>query len=87
MDADEIGKLFSFLSLSSAIISSVIGSAFQLLYNKTLETFPETFLLVAGGLIVAMIPCFLISEKAMKASKRGKESNPETKTVSAMTRF
>ena len=88
MEADEVGKLFSVLSLSSAFISSVIGTLFQQLYNKTLETFPESFLLVTTGLFVAMIPCFLISYVAMKTFKSSSEENiSDTKEVSVMTKF
>ena len=87
VDSDEIGRIFSVLAIFSAIIGSVIGAAFQQLYNKTLDTFPGAFLLVAAGLTLTAVPAFMISYTAMKTFKKGEVENGPVQTISVMTKL
>jgi len=70
VNPDEIGRIFSVLALFAAIISTVLSSAFQVLYKKTLETLPGAFLLVVFGLTVIAIPINLTMYKLLKTFKK-----------------
>ena len=82
VESDEIGRIFSVLAIYSSIITSVIGASFQELYNKTLDTFPEAFLLVAAGVIAAAVPGFLVNFRAIKTFKSKEETVTNIKAIS-----
>ncbi|XP_059089162.1 proton-coupled folate transporter-like [Tigriopus californicus] len=56
VEENEVGRVFAMISFISAISSSLITAAFQAIYSTTLNTFPETFLLVNAAFFVATIP-------------------------------
>ena len=53
MDKSEVGRVFSSLSLVSALVPLVSGPLYSLVYNATLGHFAGTFMLVTSSLILA----------------------------------
>ena len=51
-------------------IQSCVGAAFQMIYNKTLDTFPGAYLLGTSGLALAAIPTNMIMYKLLKTFKK-----------------
>ncbi|XP_023349851.1 proton-coupled folate transporter [Eurytemora carolleeae] len=57
---DEIGRIFSVLSLFSAISGSLVESVFQSVFGATADTFPGAYLLLLAGLLGLTIPVNLM---------------------------
>ena len=60
VDPEEVGRVFSVVSLLAAVSNSLASAAFMKLYNQTLATLPGAFLLLASGLAVVTIPVNLV---------------------------
>merc|ERR1719342_384079 len=73
VESGEIGGIYGVLSIFKAILGSTIGAGFQQLYNKTLDSLPGAFLLLASGVLVAAIPSNFLMYKISKSFKS--ESN------------
>ena len=59
VEKNEVGRIFSCLSLLSALIPFFSRPLYSLMYNETLESFPGTFLLFTSAIIfVAMTVMF-----------------------------
>jgi len=57
VSGDEIGRIYSFLALFSAVSGSLVEAAFQKLYNVSLETLDGgVYLLVLASLLLITIP-------------------------------
>jgi len=79
VESDEIGRIFSILAIFSAITGSIVGAAFQMIYNKTLDTFPGAYLLGTSGLALAAIPTNMIMYKLLKTFKKTEAIEMENK--------
>ena len=81
---DEVGRIFSINALISAFGGTMVSSAYQKLYNITLETLPGAFLLVAFGLMITTVPLNLLAKKLLKTFSvedcNEKEDNQEDST-------
>ena len=53
MDKSEVGRVFSSLSLVSALSPFLARPLYSLVYNATLDTFPGAFLVFTGAIILA----------------------------------
>ena len=67
VESEEVGRVFSVLSLLAAVSTSLVSAAFMKLYNQTLATLPGAYLLLASGLAVVTIPVNLIMGRLIKA--------------------
>ena len=79
MESNEIGRIFSVLAIFSAITGSVVGAAFQMIYNKTLDTFPGAYLLGTSGLALAAIPTNMLMFKLLRTFKKNETIEMETR--------
>ena len=66
VESEEVGRVFSVLSLLAAVSTSLVSAAFMKLYNQTLATLPGAYLLLASGLAVVTIPVNLIMGRLVK---------------------
>ena len=67
VDPEEVGRVFSVLSLLAAISDSLVSAAFMKLYNQTLATLPGAYLLLASGLAVVTIPINLVMGRIVRS--------------------
>ena len=67
VDPEEVGRVFSVLSLLAAVSTSLVSAAFMKLYNQTLATLPGAYLLLASGQAVVTIPVNLIMGRIVKS--------------------
>ena len=56
VEENEVGKVFSVISLMDAIGSSLVAAAYQEIYSATVDTFAGAFLLVNAGFFILTIP-------------------------------
>ena len=67
VSGDEIGRIYSFLALFSAVSGSLVEAAFQKLYNVSLETLDGgVYLLVLASLLLITIPVNVIIRKLLR---------------------
>ncbi|TRY80252.1 hypothetical protein TCAL_13569, partial [Tigriopus californicus] len=74
IDHDEVGKLYSFIALLSALIPIGSNPAFRQLYNATLGSFPSAFLLLSAALgVLTVFLIFLVytQRKYMLVDRKG----------------
>ena len=64
--AEEVGRVFSVLSLLAAVSTSLVSGAFMKLYSLTLATLPGAYLLLASGLAIVTIPVNLVMGRIVK---------------------
>ena len=69
MSGDEIGRIFSFMSLFSAVSGSLVEAAFQKILNTTLDTLPGAYLLVLASLLIITVPTNLIIRRLLKTEE------------------
>jgi len=87
VDSNEIGKIFSVLSLFGGFINSGIGAIFQQLYNKTLDTLPGAYLLLVTSFVVISIPTNMIMYKLLKSFKEEKDEEMKPEKYTQLTKF
>ena len=66
VESEEVGRVFSVLSLLAAVSTSLVSAAFMKLYNQTLATLPGAYLLLASGLALVTIPVNLVMGRLVK---------------------
>ena len=66
VSGDEIGRIFSFMALFSAVSGSLVEAAFQKILNTTLDTLPGAYLLVLASLLIITVPTNLIMRRLLK---------------------
>ena len=67
VESEEVGRVFSVLSLLAAVSTSLVSAAFMKLYNQTLATLPGAYLLLASGLAVVTIPINLVMGRIVRS--------------------
>ena len=67
VESEEVGRVFSVLSLLAAVSTSLVSAAFMKLYNQTLNTLPGAYLLLASGLAVVTIPINLVMGRIVRS--------------------
>ena len=69
MSHDETGRIYSIYTLAGALLSSLASSAFQKIYNLTLDSLPGAYLLVVSVISLLAIPFNLVMRRLLKTFK------------------
>ncbi|CAH0713366.1 unnamed protein product, partial [Brenthis ino] len=88
VEADEVGKTSSLISISEALVPVIYSPVYSKLYLSTLSTFPGAFYLISAALavpaIAIYISLFILRKREIKEENQSAERNPKDSEV---TRF
>ena len=68
MDSSEVGRVFSSLSLVSALSPFLARPLYSLVYNATLDTFPGAFLVFTGAIILGAMSIMLMVKRIINSN-------------------
>ncbi len=67
---DEVGKILSFVGAIQAFIPPVASPIFGLIYRETVETLPQTYLVVLACLFCVDLAALLIIDRGVKMAQK-----------------
>ena len=78
---NETGKMFSVIGILAAICPMIFNPVSRMIYNKSLETFPATVILICASLmLLATVLNFFLYTQRWRIALFTLEKNEKTKT-------
>lgn len=87
VDADEIGKASSLISISEALVPVIYSPVYSKVYLTTLSTFAGAFYLISAALAVPATVIFIIIYALRKSSEDATTQNGDAAGEREITRF